>query len=133
MSNNQDKIMYHVVAKIQSALGPDKQLNRQMDKHDLENFIGRYTMNYGPPLDVSHGTSSGVMEYEFARTEQTTVGLSETIINLKFWRVLNNRSELPVVPPAPKKEAVKHPEQIQSLIDDGILTECYGYNNRWDY
>ena len=92
-----------------------RKIDRILEKSDMEKFIGRYTMHYGPPLDYSSGKEN-IMVYEFCNFNRGV----ERIALLKFWRVFE--STAPV-------EEEKQPEQVQKFLDVGALTEV----NKWGY
>jgi len=122
--NNQTKTMYNVVLTIERSVGGvQNPVERTIDQEELDKTLGRYTRNYGPPIELTNGRDN-IKVFEFYRWDAKC----ETTALIKYWRVADSSSP-PAFKQEQKKEDVKHPEQVQALLTMGALEET----NRWGY
>lgn len=114
------KVMFQVQCSYKSVVRPRASLDMPIAKDDLEQLIGRYTMQYGTPLDLSNGRDN-LSVFEFWKHEP----VGDTIILLKFWRIMDGKAVI-VADKAepPPTQVVEEPKQIQALLDANVISSC---------
>ena len=67
---SEEKIHYHMECVINDGDNKTRKIDRILEKSDMEKFIGRYTMHYGPPLDYSSGKEN-ILQKKYQENAKT--------------------------------------------------------------